>query len=271
MPKYAVMTFMFSPWWHEGRMSHETMLAGFAAAGAQGIEPFHRDFTDDPALLPRYKRILDDNGLTAPVVDVICNLVYANQEQRRQGIDDLKRGLDVCKGFGTEIAHVAGHTLVDGVSPADGRQMIADGLLSVADDARAAGITLAIEDFDPSPKLVCSAADCMEIMRLSGDVVKFVFDTGNFMAVGERADQVFDQVADRICHCHFKDFVADASMASGYRGADFGAGDVPNAVIASKLNALGYDGWVALETRAHPELDPVSLVRQDLALLKSWF
>jgi D-psicose/D-tagatose/L-ribulose 3-epimerase len=250
-------------------VTHEALLAGLAAAGAQGVEPFHRDFVEDPALLPRYRKSLADNGLKAAAIDVMCNLVYADAAQKQQGRDELRRGLDICRELDADIAHVAGHRLVPGVTPADGRRMIADGLVEVADVARAHDMVLAIEDFNPSPDLICSASDCLEVMRLSGGVVKLVFDTGNFIAVNERADEQFDVLAEYICHCHFKDFTTDGGK--GCRGCDLGTGEIPNATVAGKLKARGYDGWIALETRGRDDLDPVSAVRKELPLLKSWF
>ena len=268
MPKFAVMTFMFRPWWRDGRVTHEALLAGFAAAGAQGVEPFHRDFVEEPDLLPRYRRALADAGLRVAAVDVMCNLVYADAAQRQQGRDELRRGLDICRELGADIAHVAGHRLVGDVTPADGRRMIAEGLAEVAESTHRDGMVLAIEDFDPSPTLICSAEDCLEVMRLSGGVVKLVFDTGNFLAVGERADEQFDRLAEHICHCHFKDF----TLADGTRrGCDLGTGVVPNAVVARQLRRRGFAGWVALETRGRADVAPNEAVARELPLLMSWF
>jgi D-psicose/D-tagatose/L-ribulose 3-epimerase len=271
MPRFAVMTFMFSPWWRDRRVTHEAMLDGFADAGVEGIEPFHRDFVADPGLLERYRKCLAGNGIKVAAVDVMCNLVYGDEQQKRQDRDELRRGLDICRELGAEIAHVAGHKLRDGVSPADGRRMIAEGMAEVADIARDYGLVLAIEDFNPSPDLVCSAEDCLEIMRLSGGVVKFVFDTGNFSAAGERAEENFDLLADHIVHCHFKDFAEDPTKDCGYGPCDLGKGMIANAEVARRLTARGYDGWVALETRGRNDVDPVTAVRTEWPLLRSWF
>lgn len=252
-------------------MTHEAMLAGFAAAGVEGVEPFDRDFVEDPRLLRHYSQLLADHNMKAPAVDVMCNLVYANDRQKQQGRDDLRRGLDICKQLGAQIAHVAGHGLREGVMPADGRKMIAEGLIDASDIAGEYGLMLAIEDFNPSPGLICSARDCLEVLRLTGHVVKFVFDTGNFAAVGERADEVFDLLADHICHCHFKDFADDPVQGRGCEPCDLGEGAIPNAAVARKLTARGYRGWVALETRGRDQIDPVAAVRQELPVLRSWF
>lgn len=271
MPKYAVMTFMFKPWWIDGRVTHEAMLEGFAGEGADGVEPFHRDFVEDPELLPRYRKACDDNGIKVAAVDVMCNLVYSNATQKQEDRDEMRRGLDVCVGLGAEIAHVAGHRLRDGVSASDGRKMIAEGLLEVADFAEQNGLTLAIEDFDPAPDLLCTLADCIEVMTLAEDRVKFVFDTGNFEAVGERADANVAAVADRICHCHFKDFAPAPDTPTGRRGCHLGAGMVPNAEVARLLMERDYDGWVALETIGRSDVSPVDAVAGELPILKSWF
>jgi sugar phosphate isomerase/epimerase len=271
MPRFCVMTFMFKPWWNSQRMSIEEMLDGFGALGVEGVEPFHRDFVEEPGLAKRYRAQLDGLGMKVAAVDVMCNLVYADENQKKADRDELRRGLDICKELGAEIAHVAGHKLRDGVTPSDGRKMIAEGLLDAADLAESYGLTLAIEDFDPSPTLVCSASDCLEILDLCGGRVKLVFDTGNFSACGERADDVFDRMASRIAHVHIKDGILDSSLASGRKSCDIGKGDIPNAAIAKMLNKIGYRGWVALETHGRDQMDPVSAIRMELPVLQKWF
>jgi len=270
MPKFAVMTFMFGGWWRDGRLTHSEMLKHFAAAGVEGIEPFHRDFVDNRELLQLYRAMPSDYGMTVAAVDVMCNLVYSNAAERQEGLDDMRRGLDVCAKLDTDIIHVAGHRLREGVSPEDGRKMIADGLMEAVSFADEQGMTVAIEDFNPAPDLICSAEDCLDLLKLTGDKVQFVFDTGNFLAVEEESDTVIDQFAGRICHCHFKDYERMPDPP-GYRSADLGAGVIPNQAVAKKLVQQGYDGWVALETRSRNDMCPTEAVRTELPLLKSWF
>ena len=100
---------------------------------------------------------------------------------------------------------------------------------------------------------------------------KFVFDTGNFEAVGERADANVAAVADRICHCHFKDFAPAPDTPAGHRGRDLGTGMIPNAEVAALLTNRGYDGWVALETIGRSDVTPLDAVARELPILKSWF
>ena len=270
MINYAVMTFMYRGHVNRGELTHEELVQLIAEAGAQGIEAFHQDFVDEPALLPRYKTAMADAGVSMPVIDVMVNLVYTNEAERRERSDALKQGLDICAELGTEIAHVAGNRLAEGMTPDEGRRRMVDLFVAHADYAAERGLTFAIEDFDPSPDLVCRAQDCLDIMVASGGVVKCVFDTGNFQAVNERADEVLDLLYDRICHCHFKDFAADDSP-KGYRGAVFGTGMIPNQAVASELRRRGYAGWVALESYPQGGAGPVETAPTEMAILKRMF
>lgn len=108
-------------------------------------------------------------------------------------------------------------------------------------------------------------------MQHSGDKVKCFFDTGNFEAVNEKADQNFALLADPICHCHLKDFAANAGAFSVYSGCNLGEGIVPNVDSARFLQEYGFDPWVALETIERQDVNPIGWVARELPLLKSWF
>jgi sugar phosphate isomerase/epimerase len=268
MIRIAVMTFMYRGNIDNGDLTHEELVKLCAAGGARGLEAFDRDFIDNPKLAPLYRTLLADHGMSMPVIDVITNLVYANAAQKQKGIDDLRRGLDLCAEMGTEIAHVAGHRPVDGVPLADARNMIADTLAEHAPMARARGITLGIEDFDPSPTLICSAADCLAIIERAKGAVKIVFDTGNFMAVGERADRNLPLMYEHICSFHFKDYGRDPANPSVRKAFPLGQGETPNAAVAAEVVRRGFSGWAALESLAG--VPPRQAIPSDLATLKGW-
>jgi len=268
MIRIAVMTFMYRRLIEKKELSHEELVSLCAAHGAKGIEAFHREFLDTPSLIPLYRRVLADHGMRMPVVDILVNLVYGNAAGKQQGIDELRRGLDVCAELGAEIAHVAGHAPVAGVSLEDARNMIADTLAEHAPLAHAHGVTLAIEDFDPSPTLVCSTADCLAILSRARGAVKFVFDTGNFLAVGEQADRALGPLYEHICSFHFKDYGVDPATPTRRRAFPLGQGQTPNAAVAAEVVRRGFDGWAALESLAG--LPPWEAIPADLATLKGW-
>jgi sugar phosphate isomerase/epimerase len=252
------------------------MIEGLAALGVQGLEPFHTTFVKNPALIARYRRTLGDNGLCISAVDVLCDLVYSTPQERQQGRDDLRRGLEISAALGAQVAHVAGHRPKQGVRLTDGRKMIADGLKSEAEFATKHGLTLAIEDFGLAPTLLCKAADCLETLRFADGAVRFVFDVGNFEFAGEHADANLDALYEHICYVHFKDWrlakarrPGNADLGLDLVGCPLGEGIVPGARVAEMLKARGYFGWVALETGALLD-DPVSAIKRDLTALRRW-
>ncbi len=268
MINIAVMTFMYRGHIDKGELTHEELVRLCAANGARGLEAFDHDFAEKPGLLPLYRKLLADNDMKMPVVDVITNLVYADAAQKRKGIDELRRGLDICAELGSEIAHVAGHSPVAGVSLDDARKMIADTLAEHEPMAKKRGLTLGIEDFDPSPTLICSAADCLAILKRARGKVKLVFDTGNFMAAGESADKNLPLMYDHICSFHIKDYGRDPDNPSRRKAFPLGKGEIPNAAVLAEAIRRGFSGWVALESLAG--VPPRQAIPSDLATLKGW-
>ena len=270
MVKFAVMTFMYSGWAGSEAGSHETLLEILAEAGADGVEAFCNHFFDQAALLQRYQLKMRELKLCMPVMDLLANLAEPAGLQREAEFEKMRKGIDICESFGTEIVHLAGCRLPEKLSAGEAQRWIAEGMMNFVDDIEKRGMVLAFEDFDPSPGLICSAADCLEIIRLTGNRVKFVFDTGNFKAVNEKAEDNFDRLIPHSCHFHFKDFQA-AENARGYAGTHFGQGMIANQAIARKIKAAGYQGWVALESYLQGSNGPRETVAPELKTLKTYF
>jgi sugar phosphate isomerase/epimerase len=267
--KFAVMTFMYSGWLSRGG-SHEELIRILAKSGADGIEAFCNLFMGNDELLKLYKKQMAENGLKMPVMDLISNLACKEKSQRDVAYETMRKGIDICAALGSEIVHVAGCKTVEGVNSAEGRKLIAEGLMAFVDDVEKRGMTLAFEDFNPSPHLICSSADCLEILSLTDGRVKFVFDTGNFEATGEHAEDVFAKFIKHTCHFHFKDFKPVTDLKVQY-GEHFGKGVIKNREIVRMLKDSGYSGWVALESYLQGDNGPAETVKPELDLLKSWF
>lgn len=270
MPRYAVMTFMFKHWFDQGKLTLPAMFKGFAEAGAQGVEPFHLDFVEDPALAGNYRRMAEDAGLSIPAVDVMCNLAWFDDAQKQKGREDLHRGLEICSRLGATIAHVAGHKVTADQDPAIGRQRIAEQLIAAADLAKSYNVVLAIEDF-PSPTLISSAAHCKEVLDLCHGHVKFLFDTGNFLASGGNPIDAYPMLADQTVHIHVKDNCMNPEAKLGYTHCRLCEGVIPNEQVLQQFASDGYDQWIALEAAGSGEIDPVTIVKRELPMVKQWF
>lgn len=270
MIKFAVMTFMYNAWAAGETGSHERLLEILKEAGADGAEAFCNSFFDDAALLKIYQNKLADLQLKMPVMDLIVNLAAKPGKDREDAYEVMRKGIDICESFGTEIIHIAGCRLGEGECVEDAKKLIAEGMLDFIDDVEKRGMTIAFENFDPSPKLICTLKDCQDIMTLTNNRAKFVFDTGNFKAVQEDAAENFDVLFDNIKHFHFKDFQNDDSER-GYSGTHFGEGVIKNREVAQKIVAAGYTGWVALESYPQAGNGPEETVAKELKTLKSFF
>ncbi|MHC4873130.1 MAG: sugar phosphate isomerase/epimerase family protein [Planctomycetota bacterium] len=270
MINFAVMTFMYRKWAESENGSHERLINILKEAGADGIEAFANHFMGDDALVSLYQKEMKNADIKMPVMDLISNLACKEKAARDEAYEFMRKGIDICEALGTEIVHLAGCKLVEGVSPEEGRKLIAEGMSDFADDIEKRGMTLAFEDFNPSPGLICSAADCLSILEQTDGRVRFVFDTGNFEAEGEKAEDNFDKLINHTCHFHFKDFCDDGEER-GQTGTHFGEGKINNREIAAKINNFGYNGWVALESYPQDGNGPEETVAKELATLKSMF
>lgn len=270
MIKFAVMTFMYNAWANSENGSHEELIQVLVESSADGMEAFCNTFMGNDELLKLYQKELNSNQVKMPVMDLITNLACADKKQRNDAYEKMRMGIDICDALNSEIVHIAGCSSVDGVSPEDGRKLIAEGLSDFVDDVEKRGMTLAFENFDPSPDLICSAADCLDILKKSDPRVKFIFDTGNFEAAGEHAEDCFESLIKRTCHFHFKDFTMDDSPR-GYRGTLFGQGMIKNCKIAKAISKTAYSGWVALESYLQNDNGPRETIPNELLTLKSMF
>lgn len=270
MLQFAVMTFMYKGWADSEQGSHELLLECIAQAGADGVEAFCNHFFENKELQKLYKNKMAALELKMPVMDLIANLAAPAGAEREAAYENMRQGIDICEYFGVEVLHLAGCRMQEQANAEEARKWIAEGILHFIDDIEKRGMQLAFENFDPAPGLICSAADCLEIIRLSGNRARFVFDTGNFQAVGEKAEDNFELLLPHCVHFHFKDFQA-ADNPRGYAGTHFGQGQIANREIAAKIVAAGYQGWLALESYPQNGNGPLETVAPELKTLKSYF
>jgi len=270
MIKFAVMTFMYNAWGNSEKGSHKELIQILAESGADGIEALCNTFMGNDKLLKLYQKELNSNQLKMPVMDLIVNLACTDKKERVDAYETMRIGIDICDALGSEVVHVAGCNLVEGICPEDGRKWIAEGMSEFVDDVEKRGMSLAFEDYDLAPDLICSAADCLDILRQSDPRVKFVFDTGNFEVVGEHAEDCFESLIKHTCHFHFKDFTSDDNLRK-YHGTYFGQGIIKNREVAEAISKTNYNGWVALESYLQDDNGPHETIPKELSVLKSMF
>ena len=75
------------------------------------------------------------------------------------------------------------------------------------------------------------------VERVGHDAVRVYYDIGNSTSNGYDVPAEIRMLGDRICQFHFKD-----------GGHYLGEGNVAMKPVAEAMNAIGYKGWVVLET-----------------------
>lgn len=131
-------------------------------------------------------------------------------------------------------------------------------------EAKAAGITITIEDFGGTAN-PCSYAKYLKRFLTEIPDLKFALDTGNLVYAG-RGEDILDMLEfakGRIGHVHLK----DQPKANPRAYVTLGQGAVPNEKAVKGVAAQGYDGWYTLE---EPVGDTYLDTVRQVAVLKGW-
>jgi D-psicose/D-tagatose/L-ribulose 3-epimerase len=243
---------------------HRAALETIKAAGADGVEiPI---MEGQAAAYRELGSMLDDLGLkrTASMAFVTpeVNPVSDNPAHREAAKDSLRWQIACAHALGATVIcgpmyQTIGQFTGDGATEAE-LARAADVLRSVADEARQAGVTLAMEPLNRFEAYVLNTlADAAALTdRVGHPSVGVLFDT--FHANIEEKDPVgairaHGRVIKHV-HCSAND--------RGIPGQDH----VDWAGIFRALHATGYDGWLVIEAfgRALPGLAAATKIWRDL-------
>ncbi len=132
-------------------------------------------------------------------------------------------------------------------------QIVIQRLQAAAPRAKDAGVILAIEN-------TLSARQNVEILdKVGHDSVRLYYDVGNSTSRGYDVPEEIRFLKDRIACFHFKD-----------RDRYLGEGGIRFEPIASAIKAIGYQGWIVMET-SNPSKDPVADARRNADYIRRLF
>jgi sugar phosphate isomerase/epimerase len=124
---------------------------------------------------------------------------------------------------------------------------------AVAPRARAAGVTLALEN-------TLSAKQNAEILtRIGSEAVQLYYDVGNSTRNGYDVPAEIRALGARIACIHFKD-------GKSY----LGEGDIKFEPIAAAIREIRYQGWIVLET-SDPSKNSVADAQRNAAFIRRLF
>lgn len=199
------------------------------------------------------RKILSDHGLAIACHTFMGGGLNKNTVgERSTGVDDVKRGIDdaVTLGCRTVMAVTPG----DKACPRDiSRRNYIRGLQESIALARAAGITMTIENFPGAYTPFAISSDVLEAIReVPG--LKLTFDNGNVLIGGENPAVSFKRCAEHIVHAHFKDWTVmpegsgtECMSGQWVKAALIGEGIVDQAACLKTMRDCGYKGYVNIE------------------------
>ena len=221
------------------------LLEKVKGIGFDGVElpVFDIDAVDVPAT----RQALKDNGLGVTVCMIVQedqNLIADDPATRQRGVDHLKRAIDLTAELGAEV--MAG-PMYSPVGRLVGRgrtdqewQWCVEAYRQLGPHAQGAGVRMALECLNRFETYFLNIAE--DVVRLADEVgspnVGLHYDT--FHANIEERDPVgaISASGPRLFHVH----------ASENDRGPVGAGHVDWENTFKALRAIGYDGWVTVES-----------------------
>ena len=201
----------------------------------------------------------DEKGVTIPCVSVGMNLVDDDRDAR---IEEMKRYADVAKILGSPYLH---HTIALNFSEP---KKIADNFpyyytrgLEAVQEIFDYAATLGIRTIYEDQGFVFNGKETFtRFLQDVGRNVGVVADFGNIQFVDEQVEDFIPAFAERIVHVHAKDYIITPGNARAIepgeytsRGGNYlkgcliGDGSVHTDAAFRALQAMGYQGCVALE------------------------
>jgi sugar phosphate isomerase/epimerase len=230
-------------------------------AGLDGVEIRVGDAAEklriaDPAVRRQYKEQMTSTGLV--LSSFMMGLLNTNplaSDPRAPAW--LEQSIDAAKDLGAGVILVAffgkGNLLQDNQLKEGDVQGVVQRLKAAAPRARDAGVVLALEN-------TLSAKQNVEILeRIGHESVRIYYDVGNSNSRGYDVPAEIRFLKDRIACFHFKD-----------RDRYLGEGTIQFEPIASAIKAIGYQGWVVMET-ANPSKDAVADAKRNGAYIRRLF
>jgi len=189
-----------------------------------------------------------------------CTLHYADKIERQKNLDEGKRFLDLAAAINCPNVRVFPNNFMKGQEKAQTIQLIAEGLLELAEYAKGTNVNVLMETHGE----LVYIADIKKIMDVARHPqVGLVWDPANmYVETKESPTLAYYELKSYIRHAHIK----DAKKLEGKIHFDFlGEGDLP---IFSAIDALykgGYTGYYSFEWEKlwHPEIAEPALALAD--------
>ena len=129
--------------------------------------------------------------------------------------------------------------------------------------AAARGVVLALENVGSRMWMKPDYYHAL-VRKLNSPWVKFYFDLGNSINVGDPCDWM-DEFGSDIVKIHLKDDVLDPNRPWGQRMVAIGDGELDFRKLRDRLDAINYNGWVSVESDFRSDADHALILKRFIA------
>jgi len=223
-------------------------IEGCARHGIPGISPW-RDKLAEMGVA-QAARAIREAGLT---VTGLCRggmFPAADEAGRRAAIEDNRRAIEEAHAIGARCLVVLGGGLPPGSKDLPGaRAMLRDGLAAILPEARAAGVTLALEPLHPMTcadrSVLSTLGQALDLCEAFGDGTAVAVDVYHVWWDPDLARQMA-RATGRIAAFHACDWLVPTTDLVFDRGMP-GDGVIDIPAIRAMAEAVGYRGFTEVE------------------------
>jgi sugar phosphate isomerase/epimerase len=184
-----------------GRMDTAKFIAEAKRLGYESVDLLAA-WVSSADQVKQAKRLAADQGLNVCCYSVSNNFAMSGAELNAQ-VDMVRKGIEIGVELGAKIVRVFSANAREGLTFDQAFVTIVDGFKRVVPDARAAGVTLALENHGT---LACTSERVKKIIREVGSPnLKSTFDIGNFLIADEDPLDAAKNLAGEVAHAHVKD------------------------------------------------------------------
>ncbi len=225
----------------------EEALPIIAAAGFKRIDllgrPPHFSIEADECDPGAVKAVVEANGLQIANLGTYVGVGFASSDEAEQerALREVEQTIDLAAFFGARSIRVfRPHSEIDDPGRID---HVVPWLQRAAAYGAEKGVYMGFENH--GGPLAGNPEHCQALCaKVGSPFFGVLYDPCNLMAAGTDYRAALETMKDHIAHVHFKDGLWDGS---GFRRTMLGAGEIDFGWLMERLQAIGYDGHIALE------------------------
>ncbi|REJ72800.1 MAG: sugar phosphate isomerase/epimerase [Planctomycetota bacterium] len=220
----------------------------------------------DPAFWPQARAIAEDNGLTIPMLCASPDFTHPDPAFRQEQIVFEKSWIDMTAALGGSYCRVLSGQRRPEVSREDGIRYAADCIKACLPHAKAAGVTLILENhykdnYWQFPEFAqFTDVFCDLVAKIDDPNFGVNYDPSNTILAGEDPLELLRRVKQRVVTMHASDrYLKEGTIEDLRREEDsvgyakrlshgeIGKGMNDYDAIFSELKGVGFDGWISIE------------------------